>query len=746
MKVFTYSKNRERRQADRQAVLEMLSLSAGICGILLALRSLPYISFSEGTVFACAVLVCGGMYGIYTVRRKWALPAGVLLLAVCGIAAAVQNDLFLGQLSAVWESLTDMGVQSETDATFVFSVAAAALSVCFFILESIWRQHWLPYAAVTGVMAGAPFFGIQIGLLPVLLGLAFQILFWTIHIAERRTENRRGAEKRKRSLPVRCSIFMGVTLCVLAGVSVVITTLWGSGLADLVYSGEGFVSRSMQQITGRAETPTANGRVSAGNNYHTGRVQAEVTLMEQPEGTLYLKGFTGGEYIGGEWQAAEDGKVFLEIADRLHWESWEAWIGGMFTSMYFVMNEASAESSPEPRQVFIRHADESYQTMYTPYFSGWPDYGNAQEPGYAYQYYEEQEMDVDWENVPDEFTRVRDWYRDIEGAYIQVIEDAYTGVPEDLLPRLTELCRGGEVDSLDDATLFILDTFRAGVSYTLTPGRAPLNEDIVEYFLFENHEGYCVHFASAATLMYRLLGYPARYVSGYALQPSDFIQQEDGTWQAGMTDESAHAWTEIFLENYGWIPVEVTPASDGSYNTSYPGLDTETLEQILSEVELDLGVSDMDAGAEESAGTDRAEEENGGMQRFSFDIDPEKYHDLILIVSVILAESLLLLPLFLDYRKLRRRRKEECMDCRRIFSRLLKLLSARGLMPGYNGTEEDFPEKLAETLPCISREEAERIVEIVSRAAYGYEDVTEEEDEFVRVIYFRAEKWLNQRD
>ena len=67
-------------------------------------------------------------------------------------------------------------------------------------------------------------------------------------------------------------------------------------------------------------------------------------------------------------------------------------------------------------------------------------------------------------------------------------------------------------------------------------------------------------------------------------------------------------------------------------------------------------------------------------------------------------------------------------------------------MPGYNGTEEDFPEKLAETLPCISREEAERTVEIVSRAAYGYEDVTEEEDEFVRVIYFRTEKWLNQRD
>ncbi len=63
-------------------------------------------------------------------------------------------------------------------------------------------------------------------------------------------------------------------------------------------------------------------------------------------------------------------------------------------------------------------------------------------------------------------------------------------------------------------------------SYTLTPGRAPVNQDIVEYFLFENHEGYCVHFASAATLMYRLYGIPARYASGYAVEPSAFTQQE----------------------------------------------------------------------------------------------------------------------------------------------------------------------------------------------------------------------------
>ena len=91
----------------------------------------------------------------------------------------------------------------------------------------------------------------------------------------------------------------------------------------------------------------------------------------------------------------------------------------------------------------------------------------------------------------------------------------------------------------------------------------PLNADPVEYFLFESGEGYCQHFASAAVLMFRLLGVPARYAAGCVVYPEDFVRQEDGTWQAVATDESAHAWAEIFLPDYGWVPVEATPpASD----------------------------------------------------------------------------------------------------------------------------------------------------------------------------------------
>ena len=134
--------------------------------------------------------------------------------------------------------------------------------------------------------------------------------------------------------------------------------------------------------------------------------------------------------------------------------------------------------------------------------------------------------------------------------------------------------------------------------------------------------------------MYRALGFPARYASGYAVQPSDFVRQEDGVWRAQVTDESAHAWTEIFLEDYGWTPVEVTPASDGNYSTSYPGVDTEALEEIISVMNLDTYVPDAAEDAENAVTAPEGEENSGG-SKISDGVTPGRYHDLLLIAATV---------------------------------------------------------------------------------------------------------------
>ena len=61
----------------------------------------------------------------------------------------------------------------------------------------------------------------------------------------------------------------------------------------------------------------------------------------------------------------------------------------------------------------------------------------------------------------------------------------------------------------------------------------------MNYFLTKNRRGYCAHFASAATLAFRYIGIPARYVEGYAVDPQDV--SEEGTIEY---DEKYEAYYE----------------------------------------------------------------------------------------------------------------------------------------------------------------------------------------------------------
>lgn len=114
-------------------------------------------------------------------------------------------------------------------------------------------------------------------------------------------------------------------------------------------------------------------------------------------------------------------------------------------------------------------------------------------------------------------------------------------------------------------------------SYTLHPGDNG-DEDAIEYFLSQGREGFCVHFASAAVMILRSMGIPARYVTGYVAFPRDFIWSEsDKCFNASIRDYAAHAWVEIYMENYGWAPYEMTPAySDGEDKLPTQWTDAET--------------------------------------------------------------------------------------------------------------------------------------------------------------------------
>ncbi len=82
-------------------------------------------------------------------------------------------------------------------------------------------------------------------------------------------------------------------------------------------------------------------------------------------------------------------------------------------------------------------------------------------------------------------------------------------------------------------------------------------ENIPVAFLEEYDSGVCRHFAASATMLFRALGIPARYTVGFL---GDTAAME---W-TDVTAAQAHAWVEIFVRGFGWMPVEVTPSSGDS--------------------------------------------------------------------------------------------------------------------------------------------------------------------------------------
>lgn len=132
------------------------------------------------------------------------------------------------------------------------------------------------------------------------------------------------------------------------------------------------------------------------------------------------------------------------------------------------------------------------------------------------------------------------------------------------LPEQTRLaaCRyleapdlySGSVSTIEKADI-IAALVTGSAAYDLNTGKMPEgNADFAMWFLEESATGYCVHFATAAVVLLRAAGIPARYVTGYMLDA------RAGT-TVTVTEENAHAWAEFYEPNLGlWLPLEATPA------------------------------------------------------------------------------------------------------------------------------------------------------------------------------------------
>ncbi|MBW7474873.1 transglutaminase-like domain-containing protein [Paenibacillus oenotherae] len=105
------------------------------------------------------------------------------------------------------------------------------------------------------------------------------------------------------------------------------------------------------------------------------------------------------------------------------------------------------------------------------------------------------------------------------------IRDEYTQLPASLPERIGRLAEqvADEGDGSRYGTVKAIESYlRRNYSYTLSETEVPPEgADFVDHFLFQQRKGYCVHFATAMTIMLRTQGIPARYVKGFATGERD---------------------------------------------------------------------------------------------------------------------------------------------------------------------------------------------------------------------------------
>ena len=134
---------------------------------------------------------------------------------------------------------------------------------------------------------------------------------------------------------------------------------------------------------------------------------------------------------------------------------------------------------------------------------------------------------------------------------------AATALPMQSNPRTQSLGQqwlASEPDPAKRVALGIAFMRQAKLLYTLNPPLSGTNA--ADEFLFVTKKGFCEHFAGAFAILMRSAGVPTRVVTGYQ---GGEVNPIDGTLVIRQSD--AHAWTEVWLANKGWVRVDPTAAS-----------------------------------------------------------------------------------------------------------------------------------------------------------------------------------------
>ena len=303
-------------------------------------------------------------------------------------------------------------------------------------------------------------------------------------------------------------------------------------------------------------------------------------------GNYYLRGFVGEEYVGNGWNALSSAKK-AEYAVLFSWLHARGFYGqnqyalamealgvvgenrelrvnnvGVCTAYLFAPYEIMV-SKPDERRI----GDENLlagglrgESEYVLYVSN----GSVANYEYLYQALTAGRRDSDHAVLE---------YLTSENAYRNFVYENYLAVPTAAQETIERFLGGLELPdgkiSFSYAQAIVNAYLSSSNTIYLDEQPAYMGNDLLAYFLEESREGNSIHYATAASLMFRYLGIPARYVEGYRMIHGETDSPNTGD-TVSISGKDACAWVEIYRDGIGFVPFEPTLPDITPPDTSIP--------------------------------------------------------------------------------------------------------------------------------------------------------------------------------
>lgn len=236
-------------------------------------------------------------------------------------------------------------------------------------------------------------------------------------------------------------------------------------------------------------------------------------VTAQTGGTIYLRALSYGDYLGDGWASAGDAPL---------------------SSLTFAANSVQGET-----RALSLLAVTKLRYAALPYYSTVSAESDSSVPA-ALQSRRESYLvgELNARESEDEL------------LYRSYAYETYTRLPDSTRAALQSVITDAGLSTAEDPIAAVAAYVRDAGEYDTETEPYP-SSDYAVYFLTTARRGYCVHFATAATALYRALGIPARITEGF------LVSAESGR-SVDVKGEDAHAWVEVYRDGVGWVPVEVT--------------------------------------------------------------------------------------------------------------------------------------------------------------------------------------------